>query len=645
MKKFVLLFFIIGAIAFSQKNSTIVDSKLKSGIYAKIQKNLSEQLLVQSYYDVKYYCLQLDIDPSTKVVKGNVLIDGIVVKKGLSQIDLNLTDGMNIDSVLVAGLKTTYTYSGNILLVNLNTTYVPNTNFKIKVYYNGKPSATGFGSFSFSTVSGKNVFWSLSEPFGARDWWPCKDIPEDKADSADMIITVPKEMVVASNGLLRNTTETADKKTYYWHESYPIPTYLISVAGYPYYVYKNYYVYSPTDSMQLQHYLYSDNSSKKLLCDKTLNMLKIYSDLFGQYPFIKEKYGHADCGFSGGMEHQTCTSLGAWDEMIVAHELSHQWWGDMITCKDFHHIWLNEGFATYSEALYAEKKNGTAGYKNEMNGSAYYGSGTIYVDNLNNQDRIFSSDLSYNKGSWVLHMLRHVVSDSMFFNILRTYYNNILFKYGTATTEDFQHVCESIYGKDLTWFFTEWIYGEYYPYYNTIWSKTAEGSGMRLNLRITQTQSNQVFKMPIDLTVTTAAGDTTFIIWDTLKTQEYNFYFNRSISAITLDKDGWILKKVTNILDTFSGNDSKPYEFNLEQNYPNPFNNSTKIYFTIPEKGYVKINIYDINGRKVKELSSKEYEKGRHSINFSGDGLPSGTYLYELSHKGLYERKKMILLK
>ncbi|HVP36791.1 MAG TPA: M1 family aminopeptidase, partial [Terriglobales bacterium] len=398
------------------------------------------------------------------------------------------------------------------------------------------------------------IISSLSEPYYARTWWPCKDHPSDKADSADINVTCPSNLIDASNGMLRAVIDNGDgTKTYKWHESYPIATYLISVAMTNYTIFSDYYHYSPTDSMEVRYFVYPEYYDQAVEgYTVTVPAIEIYSQLFGQYPFIREKYGMAHFPWGGGMEHQTCTSmLYYWyDAYAIVHELSHQWWGDYITCGSWHDIWLNEGFATYCEALYFEHMYGTSYYHSYMNSLEQYarGSGTIWVQDTTDVNAIFS-DLQYDKAGWVLHMLRHVVGDSAFFRSLRAYYSDPRFAYGTALTADFEGVCETVSGMDLSWFFQEWIYGTYRPNYQVSWMYENLGGTYRVYLHLDQVQTTPplVFTMPVDVTISTASGDTTVVVSNNQRNQDFMINVHSQPTALVIDKDVWILKNSSNI--------------------------------------------------------------------------------------------------
>jgi aminopeptidase N len=520
-------------------------ARAKAERFAKIQAAYRAPTANQADYDVSYYDIHLTMDPNTATVAGTVTVAAQVVN-ALDVVDLDLAGTLTVNQVLdLGGVPYAFTHTNSILSVTLDRNYAPGELIAFTVDYSGPPDPS-YGAFGFDSHEGQPMIWSLSEPFGARSWWPCKDVPSDKADSVDIRITVPKGLIVASNGTLRRVSRGKAEDRYWWHEGYAISTYLVSVAIYPYTVFSHWYHYAPSDSMEVRYYVFPDHyDDVQATYAKTVPMIELYSSLFGEYPFLEEKYGHAEFLWGGGMEHQTITSLGSWSEYLIAHELSHMWWGDMVTCNDFHHIWMNEGFATYCEALWSEFTYGDSYYQQDMQAAKYFGGGTIYVPETTDWNRIFHTGLSYNKGSWVLHMLRHVVGDSTFFDILETYYADSRYQYATVTTEQFRDLCEDVSGIDLDFFFHEWIYEEYYPSYSYNWTATPNGGLYDVNVTINQLQSHYLFKMPIDVRITTASDDTTtFVAWDSLATQSFTMSVADPPTSVLLDPDEWILRTV-----------------------------------------------------------------------------------------------------
>ncbi len=544
MKKGVysLIFILISTFAYTQKSAEELCRNSKIGRFNSILK--WRDTGNQDDFDINYYKINLEVFPGSKRIIGIVDIHSTCVKSGLKRLDLDFTSSLKVEYVNLNGksLLFEHDYNNKILKVFLNKVYSKGENINIAIKYIGEPG----GSFHFDTKYGKPLIWTKTEPYGSLDWFPCKNLPKDKADSVDMIVTVPASLTVASNGLLVSTdTLDNNKVRYSWAERYPIATYLISLAINPYKIRIDYFKYSDTDSMPVINYIISDdydaNSERYSVVPE---MLKAFTGYFGEYPFVKEKYGNAEFPWGGGMEHQTLTSLLGPHEFLLAHELAHQWWGDMITCQDFHHIWLNEGFATYSEALWAGYKNGKEAYHNKMKDKEYLGSGTVYVEDITNPGDIFDGNLSYKKAAWVLHMLRHVIGDDeKFFNILKSYASSAK-RYSVANTADFVFICEKVSGKDLAQFFDQWIYGDYHPVYLYDWDYKETNGKYELVLNIEQFQTQNLFTMPIDVSVMTEDGEKTFVVNNFDKLQGYSFVLDSKPIKVTLDKDNWILKEV-----------------------------------------------------------------------------------------------------
>ena len=531
------------------------------------------------------------------------------------------------------------------------------------VNYSGKPQSSGFGSFAFGKREGSNepLIWTLSEPFYARTWWPCKDLPEDKADSAGIAVTVPENLTAVSNGLLTNINNNGDgTRTFFWHEKYPITTYLISLAVSAYEYTVDYFRYSPTDSMPVEFYITPEKSAGAFGSysglPQTADMLEVFSALFGLYPFPDEKYAQVEFGWGGGMEHQTATSLYVsavgTSEYLVAHELAHPWWGDMVTCRDWHHIWLNEGFATYSEGLYLEARDGRAALNDYMQDIkkpiGYWGS--LYRENIDNLWDIFSNTV-YDKGAWVLHMLRYVVGDETFFNILQTYASDPLLVYGTAVTEDFQAVCETVYGESLDWFFAEWVYGVGRPYYKYSWTSMRLEDLYNVTVKIDQVQDGIIFTMPLEIYIHGIDKTVMFKVINNDVQKEYTLMVDTNPISVTLDDSNKVLKMADLVSGGVNGDPGVlPDLFSLYQNYPNPFNTETTIELRTRIPAYVRIKIYSIQGQEIKTLLARHCTPSLYRLTWDGTndyGIPasSGIYFVRMNADSFDDVKKVVLIR
>ena len=607
----------------------------------------------QEKIDIKFYELNLDIDFNSSRLRGSVTVNGVIGNIYPDFIELDLYDNMTVDSILQNNIPILYLHENDMLKIPISDITLDDENlFSLTIFYQGTPDHCGAGGFKFDEHQNIGHVWTLSEAYCARSWWPCKDDPSDKADSVNIIISVPLEpaYIVASNGLLSSTTINNNKKTYFWKERYPITTYLVSLAIYPYTKWVDQYV-SPisSDTMLIEHYVFPDRYEASYPnYSLTKDMLSFFSELFGEYPFISEKYGHADFTWGGGMEHQTLSSMGSFSQNLMVHELGHSWWGNLITCKTFNDIWLNEGFARYCQALWAEHMYGREAYFDFMNNHAYYGAGTIYVENPSSNSQIFSAGLSYNKASWVLHMLRHKVGETMFFDILKSYASNDSLSYNAASTSDFQKVCEDISGLDFEQFFQQWIYGEKYPKYELSWWH--EGNGI-YNVKIDQVQSYNFFSMPIDLKFSGSAGpmlvDTTIVIENNNSSQLYEFSgFNFLVENVMLDPENWILKEATYSVNEIDN--ILPDRVEVEKAFPNPFNSKVKLSFYInPQFGdtHVNVNIFDLRGKIVESLIDNEFIPGYHTTFWNANGKSSGVYFIQLATDNYIDSQKILFLK
>jgi methionine-rich copper-binding protein CopC len=455
--------------------------------------------------------------------------------------------------------------------VTLDRPYNAGEEFTVRVDYTGVAVSRGFGSIEFGTTgAGNPVIASLSEPYYAATWVPVKDgdvlLPGDNIDRATfaLALTAPSNLRSTANGLLESVTPLPNNRTRYrWVTNYTMPTYLAAFGTTVYNVWTTPYTYplpgGGTGTMPVEFHIYpsSDTPANRAAWEICIPMMEAYRPIFGEYPFINEKYGIYQFPFGGGMEHQTNSGQGGFGQSLTAHELAHQWWGDMITCRTWNDIWLNEGFATYGEALWEERKPGSSGLPALHAAMASRRptavNDSVYVYDTSSVNRIFSSNFSYRKGGWVLHMLRKTVGDATFYAILQEY--RARFAFSAASTDDFVQVVSDVVGRDMTWFFQQWVYGIGAPAYNVGWQNvTIEGQPF-VRLRVRQSQNSAwpgagapagYFAMPVDVRIDTPSGSITATLDNTARSQHFLVPVPAPATGIALDEFDWILATAKN---------------------------------------------------------------------------------------------------
>ncbi len=442
--------------------------------------------------------------------------------------------------------------SNTTRVVTLDRTYGMDETFTLTISYSGHAQSSAFGSIEFDTHSGTNLVSTLSEAYFAYTWWPVKDgdlyESGDNSDkfTLDIAVISPGTMITAANGVFVGEDYLSGQRVRQrWSSDYPIAAYLVCFSSTNYNTWEETYVPLAGGSMPVVFYIYPehDTTSNRNAWNKVVDMLYVFRDLYGEYPFVNEKYGIYEFEFGGGMEHQTFTGQGTFSENTTAHELAHQWWGDMVTCKNWNDIWINEGFARYSEAIWNEFKPGSSGAaarKSYMTGIKYTGAGSVYVTaaEVGDMNDIFDVTTTYNKAGWVVHMLRGVLGEEQFWNALAGY--RVAFEYSAADTDDLKGVFEDYYGgESLDWFFQEWIYGERTPTYSWGYSTTEVDGQDYLLLYIDQTQSAsyQRFTMPIDIVV----DGETYVVFNDHDPQHFVIPISAAPGSVEFDPDAWIL--------------------------------------------------------------------------------------------------------
>ncbi len=472
---------------------------------------------VGTNYDLRYHRLEWTVDPAVCYIQGSVTSYFVTTVAGVNTLAFELSASLTVDSVKFHGNHISFTHPADVVNINLGSSLPVGQLDSVQVFYQGNPSAgTGFGSFIQTDHGGTPVVWTLSEPYGARDWWPCKSILSDKIDSIDIIVTTPQAYRVASNGVLVSETLSGPDKIYHWKHRYPIAAYLIAIAVTNYAVYSD-FVPLGNDTLEMLNYVYPENlSAFQSGTPLQINVLQLYDSLFGEYPYIREKYGHAQFGWGGGMEHQTMSFVINEGYDLLAHEMAHQWYGDKVTCNSWHDIWVNEGFATYSQGLTLEHLWGGGAWwipwlKGHIQNITSLPDGSVYCYDTTTVARVFDWRLSYEKGALVLHMLRWIVGDDAFFQGLKDIQTDPLLAYGYAGTEDIKRIFETASGVQLDGFFDDWIYQQGHPVY-TLTSLVHPDSSVSVTLQQTPSHASVTFfEMPVPLQFKNASHDTILV--------------------------------------------------------------------------------------------------------------------------------------
>jgi aminopeptidase N len=604
-------------------------------------------------FDIISYTLDIRLAMTSDALSGMCIMT-LRLKRFVDSLTLNAA-GLTFDSLRVDGVLRSYTMSHSLeqFTVRLGTLRNAGDTLHIAIGYHRTPGyprlSARQGYYFFRDTIGipSNLGYTFSEPSDARLWFPCYDEPWEKA-AASMNITVPSGYCAASNGALLGTTDNGDGTvTWHWRESHQIATYLMCMTVSRFSISSLPFVRAPLDTVPLQYFTWPADSAGAASFLPTLHsMIQEFSRCFGGYPF--DKYGMTSIVpfVYLGMEHQTLTTMNRYvqtDQMVVSHELAHQWWGDLVTCGTWSDIWLNEGFATYAEALWRESQGGfpaLKGYMCDTLSRFQYASwqGAIY-DPLGQGFNLFDQ-VVYSKAGWVLHTLRGVLGDSLFFRSLLAYRERYAGK--SAVTAEFAGIVDSVCGTSLAWFFDQYIYGRGWPLYalRSGWSADT----LQVTLYQMQSTSWPTFRMPITIRAYHGGDSTSFVVRDSMRAQTFRLPLSQHPDSVVLDPDGWILNQMASPPDFVDG-EERPLAFELGQNYPNPFNPSTTVEFQVPVKSHVTLTLYDVLGRLVRTVVDETREAGLHTVVLDGRSLASGVYLYRLSAGQTVAVRKMIVVK
>ena len=663
MKNYFLLF----AVLFLGSSLTYSQVPLKySGSYYCSQKKSSEDYLIRGInspnsprhnFDVQNYTLSFDLynnynPPYSQAYNASEVIN-FKVDTALSMIKLNAVNtSIVVDDVGMHAVS--FSHSQDTLTINLDREYSPGEVVDVSIVYHHNNVEDGH----FFCNNG--FVFTDNEPEGARCWFPCYDKPSDKA-TVNITAKVPSGVLLGSNGRLADSTTIADTTWYHWVSRNPVTTYLTvlsSSANWNLDIVYWHKLSNPEDSIPIRFY-YNPGENPSNIEQIITGMTDYYSEHYGEHPFDKNGFVTLNNDFSwGGMENQTLTSLcqGCWSQGLVSHEFAHQWFGDMISPGTWADIWLNEGFATWSEAFWLEKNGGYTAYKNDIDNDAQYYLGAnpgwaIYVpewaENTPGVSVLFNYAITYCKSACALHLLRYTLGDSLFFQALYNYGTDTTnFKFKNAITDDFETSFEESSGQDLSWFFNSWIKQPNHPIYNNEYNIVDNGDGTwDVNFLVHQVQTDaDFFPIPIEITVSFEDdSDTTIRVMNDVNQQIFTFPFVKEPATVYFDINDEIVLKQASLVVGIEENNIGPQAFRLEQNYPNPLRNQTCISYSIPEEGLVSLSVYDLTGKKVLDLVNASQTMGTHQISANLSGLQSGIYFYRLTVGDYNATRRMVI--
>ncbi len=641
MLPLLLLVTISSVAAQHTEEQKIADQELTARLLT-FSPNKKNQSLAQTQFDVHYYQLEVEIDPNKRYIVGNSTTHFVAVEP-INSIELDLSSVLTVDSAKFNNQLVSVSGIGkDKIKIFLPLTLPSGTASAVTVWYKGTPPNNGFNAFDQRTHQGAPIIWTFSCPDNADDWWACKNTLDDKADSVEIIVKNPIAYKAIANGLLYKTEQSGNQTITYWKHKYPITTYLIAVAVTNYEVYSDYLVQGQ-DSLEILNYVYPESlAAAKAGTATLLPVIQFFEDKFGPYPYKKERFGHAQFSWGGGMEHQTTSFVTDFSRGLLAHELSHMWFGDMLTCASFTEAWLNEGFATYVTALVDEvpAPNTFKSWRSStINSITSVINGSLYCKDTTNANRIYDYRLTYQKGAMVLHMLRWIVGDSAFFKGVRNYLEDPRLRYKYVTTNDLMFHLEKSSGKDLKSFFQKWFLGEGHPRYELRWNQAADNTITAVLNQTTSHNSVSFFDLPVEVRFTGSLNgnvkDTTILVQHNKTAFPIQLNPGFKISIVTIDPNLWLIAKKTVVKDlTLAFDEIEDTASTVVQ--PNPFSDRFTIMATQPLRS---IKVYDFEGKLLIDKNANDCK-----VELDMTSYQSGSYVLVTTTKVSSWSQKIIKL-
>jgi len=563
-------------------------------------------------YDVLSYDLDIRLFPADGSLTGRVDIGLTALAEGLSGVRLDLVNDLICDAVTFRNREAAFIHQGDSLVVTFDEPLatVPAETLTIRWHGRPRPHGNFLTGLMFHTHNSGTpddpaddmpMIANQNQPWSAHSWWPCKDHPSDKA-LVSLTATVPEPLQVVSNGvLLREDAPGPGLRRFAWREAYPIATYLVSVAATNYSSWSEECFVTTGDPVRLDFHVYpQDRSDAEIDLAPTCDMMDFMTMLAGPYPFPGEKYAQAEIQSGVSMEHQTATSLSVIVftgnrrfELLVIHEMAHQWFGDSLTPAVWADIWLNEGFARYCEALWIEHAYGVPEYQEFMREIGPLRHPDLFVNDgvLIDPDPILPNALIYDKGAWVLHMLRMLIGDDAFFGFLADYAMAPDLVLNSVTLADMIGFAERAAGRDLGGFFEPWLETSAVPVVSASVSKMNAGpGGGRVRVRFTQHQDH-LFELAVPVVIHTTCGIQRELALLSRDYEAFSWLTGCPVDSVSVDPEGMVLMKSVA---------APPPDLQVVGPWPNPVppaGTEFRIYLTSEREVLVKT--HDARGRLV----------------------------------------------
>ncbi len=620
-------------------------------------------------YDVVYHRISISVNPasSAAISSGTVTTYFKTTTNNVTSLEFDLDGAMTVSTATYHGSSITKSHNTttDVLTLTIPNIAVKGTLDSVTINYSGTPilaPASGVPSgYNYKTHGSPAVqqIYTLGEPYTGHNWWPCKETLYDKIDSVDLIVTAPNTYKVAGNGLVTETPSGGNTITT-WKTRYKIATYMVNFAVANYVNYQ-FTVNTSGVNLPVLNYLYpeSNTATYQTAADYSKTIIPMFATVLGSYPFLNEKYGLAECTAGwGALEVQSMTFIAsdAYDKYTIAHELSHQWFGDKLTTNSWHQIWLNEGFATYCEnVIFPENLYPLelAAKRSALKTSVTTTSKT-YVTDTTTPNSIFigAGTQPYPKGAMVLSMLRTWLGDVNFFTALRNYLSSAGVAYGFTSVDTLQKHMEAVIpGLNLTNFFNDWVNKAGKATYAVEYQYVSNGVYIRLTQSPTSAGAGY-FDMPVPIRIRNGSGlDTTVVVIDkrgvlyrSPNGMTYNtntIYYPLSATpniAPTLDPNSLVLATASSITSSTTLNTFITLPLHHLSITASKADNSTaKIIWSFNSDENIQSEVLEKSSNGIDFTSLFEFHQTPTALN-----VYEGSYIDDITSQSQYYRLKVI---